>query len=253
MSPDELETLAQHFSGDFEKVLRRLAPRVQGMNPCPLAKAFLSELKRYINSDNEAKLEDIFLDVAERYICSGNSAFPNSDLVRIVEAAKFLFYYSKKFVYREGEQQRGIQDFIAQVRSILPHITTDNIRFFLEDVLELNGRLRRKGYPLWLTDEYSVKDCWHFEDYQNKLALDNCQPPFFRFTILLDCIGHCPNVRQDRPEFRDNDLMEVKVPCSVDGMYYDTFVEGGKTIGGASEYVSRLDNTDAIQKMEVIE
>jgi hypothetical protein len=46
--------------------------------------------------------------------------------------------------------------------------------------------------------------------------------------------------------------MEVKVPCSVDGMYYDTFIEGGQTIGGASEYVSKLDNTDAIQKMEVI-
>ncbi|MBC8227989.1 hypothetical protein H8E77_00380 [bacterium] len=196
MTLDELEALAQRFSGDFERAIRRLANRVQE-NPCPIVEAFLRDLNRCIdNIDNDAQLGDFFLDVAERYICSGNPAFPNADLVRIVEAAKFLFYYSKKFIYLEGEQQQEIQDFIAKVRSTLSNIKADDIRYsdkirnFLEDVLELNGRLRRKGYPLWLTDEYSVRDCQHFKDYLHKLALpDDCRPPFFRFTIILDYSG----------------------------------------------------------------
>lgn len=47
--------------------------------------------------------------------------------------------------------------------------------------------------------------------------------------------------------------MEIHLPTVVDGMYYETFVAGGKTEGGASEYASKLDNTEAIKKMEVVQ
>ena len=47
--------------------------------------------------------------------------------------------------------------------------------------------------------------------------------------------------------------MESRLPTVVDGMDYEKFIEGGKTAGGASEYVSKLDNTEAIKEMEVLQ
>ena len=45
----------------------------------------------------------------------------------------------------------------------------------------------------------------------------------------------------------------IHVPTSVDGMYYNNFVKGGKTETGAIEYVSKLDRTDAIDRLEILE
>ncbi len=47
--------------------------------------------------------------------------------------------------------------------------------------------------------------------------------------------------------------MTVHHPTVVDGMYYETFIKGGVTSGGAKEYVSKLDNTNAIDRLEMIE
>jgi hypothetical protein len=42
-------------------------------------------------------------------------------------------------------------------------------------------------------------------------------------------------------------------PTAVNGMWYDSFTAGGFTSGGAREYVSKLDNTEAIDSLETIE
>ena len=47
--------------------------------------------------------------------------------------------------------------------------------------------------------------------------------------------------------------MSVHEPTHVDGMHYDTFTPGGLTTGGAQEYVSKLNNTQAIDRVEMIE
>jgi len=36
-------------------------------------------------------------------------------------------------------------------------------------------------------------------------------------------------------------------------MYYEQFIPGGNTIGGAREYVSKLNNCEAIDALRIIE
>ena len=53
--------LAQRFSGDLEKAVRRLECRAQKGHLCPPAEAFLCELSRCVGGiHNSAQLEEFF-------------------------------------------------------------------------------------------------------------------------------------------------------------------------------------------------
>lgn len=123
----------------------------------------------------------------------------------------------------------------------------------MNNVLNLDGKFRRRGYPLFLTTEGDVEDCSSYSDYVRKLALGNTRGPAFRFNIGTSHIGVTPNVRAGESDHDSNDTMSVHEPTVVDGMWYDSFIAGGFTSGGAREYVSKLDNTEAIDSLEMIE
>ena len=180
---------------------------------------------------------------------------PDADLVRVVSAVDFLCYYSKKFISIEEETRRQrVMAELRKIRAILVTVNQDNLYIFLDTVLNLNGRLRRRGYPLWLTTKTNVGDCRLFADYVQKLSLgERTKSTGFRFDIGLHHVGLTPNVRVGEFDHDPNQTMTVRYPTVVDGMYSETFVPGGATSGGAKEYVSRLDNTDAIDRLEMIE
>ncbi len=221
----------------------------------PYAEAFLMALASSIADIlNNGELGRLFIDIAELHICNGNEVSPESHLVRVVSAIDFLCYYSKKFIKMEEEtRRRRITAELQKIRAILVTVNEDNLHLFLDTVLNLNGRLRRRGYPLWLTTKVNVEDCFVFADYAKKLALGDKQGPGFRFDINLHHLGKTPNVRAGEPNHDPNQTMTVYHPTVVDGIYYETFVKGGVTSGGAKEYVSKLDNTNAIDRLEMIE
>ncbi len=247
---NQYNTLADVFSGDQKQAILRVVERIQ-QNNNPVAHAFLDELSQI---SSNPKRSDLFTEVAERYICGGEIASVSSDLVRVVNVGVFLFYYSGGLIPREVEQP-VIQTMLDKIQTILTHSGT-NLAVALDYVLKLrayHGRLRGKGRPLWLTDVDSVIDCNSYQDYIDRLSLNGVQPPLFCFIISRQQIQKCPNVRQGQPGFDPDDLMAIHLPTVIDGMYYDTFIEGGKTAGGASEDVSKLDNAEAIKKMEIVQ
>ena len=66
-------------------------------------------------------------------------------------------------------------------------------------------------------------------------------------------MGETANVRVGERDHDPGDTMSVHEPTHVDGMHYDTFTPGGLTVGGARECVSKLNNTQAIDRVEMIE
>lgn len=255
MIADSFEHIRQKFSGTSQgDAIERLIALISEEND-QYAETFLTDLASYVADivDNE-KLGRRFIDIAEQHVCRGANASLDSGLVRIVPAVDFLYYYSRKFTKMEKDIRRQrIMAELQKIRAILTTVNTDNLRQFLNDVLNLNGRLRRRGYPLWLTTEMEVNGCSVFADYVKRLALGDKKGPAFRFDIGLHHLGATPNVHPGEPDHVPNQTMTVHYPTVVDGMYYETFVRGGTTSGCAKEYVSKLDNTDAIDRLEMIE
>jgi len=252
---DYLKEVQSKFSQTEQgDVINRLIALINDEDE-PCAEAFLIALASSVEDIvDSGELVRIFIDIAEQFICSGGEASPDSDLVRVVAAINFLCYYSRMYIKVEDETRR--QRIIAklqEIRAILVTVNEGNLHLFLDTVLNLNGRLRRRGYPLWLTTKMEVENCFVFADYVEKLALGNMQGPGFRFEIGLHHLGNTPNVPAGEPDHDPNQTMMVHHPTIVDGMYYETFTNGGVTIGGAKEYVSKLDNTDAIDRLEMIE
>ena len=219
------------------------------------AVAFLTALVSAAQELGGDEVSACFARTTEQHICRGASAHPESDLVRIVPAVSFLVYYSRKFVMVEQEaRQQQLEAELSKIRAILPKVTAANLQNFLESVLNLSGRLRRQGYPLWLTPANDIADCSTCADYARLLGLDDgAASPAFRLQIGLRHLGATPNVRVGDPDHEPGDTMSVHETTHVDGMHYDTFTPGGLTAGGAREYVSKLNNTQAIDRVEMIE
>ena len=175
--------------------------------------------------------------------------------MRVISAVDFLCYYSRKFIKVEETTRRSsVRAEIDKIKAAFPMVTPNNLRLFMDDFLNLNGRLRRYGSPLWLTLDLDIVDCSTFANYVEKLALgDTTESPGFRFDIGSHHVGSTPNVRRGEPDYARLNLMTIHEPTIVDGMWYSKFVEGGLTSGGVREYVSKLDNTEAIDRLEMIE
>ena len=195
-----------------------------------------------------------FLDLSEQSICGGQSVRPEYDLVRVVSIFNFLFYYSQKFIGIERDLHNDwIIAEIEKITNIAKQVDSSNLRTFLDVVLNLNGRLRRREYPLWFSTVHAVRNCSSLEDYAQALSLgDDVDGPLFCFETKLDHIGSAPNVRQGERDHNPNDTMTIHIPTAIDGMFYSGFVHGGETQGGAVEYVSRIDNSDIIDHMEIV-
>lgn len=250
-----LDDLRRSFeSGRERDALERLAAQLDEEADTHAA-VFLTALASAAQGLVGDEFSECFARIAEQQICRGTSAHPESDLVRIVPAVSFLVYYSRKFVLVEqaGRQQR-IEAELSKIRAILPSVTATNLQNFLDSVLNLRGRLRRQGFPLWLTPANDIADCSTYADYVRVLGLENgIASPAFRLQMRLRHLGETPNVRAGEPDHDPDDTMSVHEPTHVDGMHYDTFKPGGLTAGGAREYVSKLNNTQAIDRVEMIE
>ncbi len=245
--------IQEKFAGTGQGVsIKRIVAAIDD----PIAREFLMALAASIQgTEDNMELGRRFADVAEQYICQGNDGLPDSDLVHVVGAMDFISNYSRKFIGVEKQTGRNlISTELLKTKAIFETVSAENLPTFLEEVLNLNGRLRRSGYPLWLSTARDVNECSTFADYAQKLALgDAYSAPGFRFDIGLGHLGSTPNVRASEPDHDPREAMMVHDPAPVDGMYYDTFIPGDLTAGGARQYVSRLDNTDAIDRMEIIE
>lgn len=220
------------------------------------ASAFLEELEQsLLGFRNAGDIWRQLIASAEQYLCRQPQLAPSSGFVRVISAIDFLCYYSKKFIKVEEVTRRGsVRAEIDKIKAAFPMVTVDNLQLFMEDFLNLNGRLRRRGYALWLTPDVDVADCSTFADYAKKLALgDATEKPGFRFAIGSQHVGSTPNVRRGEPDHDPSQSMTIHEPTIVDGMWHEKFVEGGLTSGGVTEYVSKLDNTEAIDRLEMIE
>ena len=233
-------------------VIERVAAAIDD----PTAREFLAALAESIqDTEDNMELGRRFTDAAERYICQGSDGSPDSNLVHVVGAMAFLSNYSRKFIDVETYTGRSLISMeLRKITAILETLSTENLPAFLDDVLNLNGRLRRRGYPLWFSTTGDVKECSTLADYARRLALgDAYSGPGFRFEIGLGHLGSTPNVRAGEPDHDPRKAMTIHDPTAVDGMYYETFIPGVLTAGGARQYVSSLDNTDSIDRMEIIE
>lgn len=259
MAENKFQVLQEKFNAvgkEQGEIVRRLALAVSGKSDA-CAASFLEALVPSIeNIKNDGELWGAFLELSEQRICGGSDISPETILVRVVPAVGFLFYYSRKFIMAEEKTRRDrIRAELEKIRALLRGGKVNgNLHVFLDDPLNLTGRLRRRGHPLWFTTQLDVEDCSEFAQYVEKLTLgDQTEPPLFRFDVGLHHLGATPNVRHSEPDHNPDDTMMVYLPTVVDGMYHQTFIEGGTTKGGAREYVSRLDNTDAIDSLEMIE
>ena len=120
--------------------------------------------------------------------------------------------------------------------------------FFMPPYGPAKRQIRRRSYPgrfRTTADRAEIKVRYTTED--------SAASPAFRLQIGLPHLGETPNVRADEPDHDPGDPMSVHEPTHVDGMHYDTFTPGGLTAGGAREYVSKLNNTQAIDRVEMIE
>lgn len=241
-------------SAGWGEVIETLAKAADGGNS--YASDFLEKLEQVLLAlRNSDEMWRQFITLAEQHICRQPQIAPSSGFVRVISAVDFLCYYSRKFIKVEEATRRGsVKAEIDKIKAAFSMLTIDNLRLFMDDFLNLNGRLRRRGYPLWLTPDPEVADCSTFADYMKKLALgDATEKPGFRFDIGAHHVGSTPNVRRGEPDHDPSQSMTVHEPTIVDGMWYSKFVEGGVTSGGVKEYVSKLDNTEAIDRLEMIE
>lgn len=241
-------------SGRERDALERLAAQLDE-EAATHAAAFLTALASAAQGLVGDEFGECFARIAEQHICRGAGVHPESDLVRIVPAVSLLVYYSRKFVLVEQEaRQQRIEAELSKIRAILPSVTAANLQTFLDSELNLNGRLRRRGFPLWLTPGNDIADCSTYADYARALGLeDSAASPAFRLQIGLRHLGETPNVHVGEPDHNPDDTMSVHEPTHVDGMHYDTFTPGGLTAGGTRESVSKLNNTQAIDRVEMIE
>lgn len=250
-----LDALRQMFGVGRERdALERLAAKLDEEADTHTA-AFLIALASAVQDLGGDEVSACFARIAEEYICRGTGVRPESDLARIVPAVSFLIYYSRKFVMVEQEaRQQQLEAELSKIRAILPRVTAASLQNFLESVLNLSGQLRRQGSPLWLTPANDIVDCSTYADYARVLGLeDSAAPPAFRLQLGLRHLGATPNVRMGERDHAPGDTMSVHEPTHVDGMHYDTFTPGGLTAGGAREYVSKLNNTQAIDRVEMVE
>lgn len=222
------------------------------------ANEFLEKLTRLVSpAADELSLGSVFIELVEEQICRGGAMIPASDLVRVVPAVSFLCYYSKKFIFIEAAaRRRRMQVELETIRAALRAADQSDPAqrsSIIDGLLNLTGRLRRKGYPLWLTTEDEVAGCRHYEHYRVRLALAGDGAPAFKFRIGQRHLGVTTNVAPGEPDHDDSQTMSVHYTTAVDGMYYEAFVPGGATAGGATEYVSKLDNTAAVDLLEMID
>ena len=182
------------------EVIKRLTELLVADESDSLTKSFLTALGLSIeNMRNDQELLLHFVNTAEQHICRGRSATANTNIVRVVQAIEFLCYYSKKFIKIELENRRKpIMSELKKIIAILRSIEAENksqLQFFLDNVLNLNGRLRRRGYPLWVTTIEQTNNCFVFDDYARKLSLIDATGPAFLFEIEYNKLGNIPNVR----------------------------------------------------------
>ena len=250
-----LDELRQRFGVGRERdALERLAAKLDEEADTHTA-AFLTTLASASQDLVGDEFSECFARIAEQHLCCGAGVRPESDLVRIVPAASFLVYYSRKFVMAEQEARRQqLEAELSKIRAILPRVTAANLQNFLESVLNLSGRLRRQGFPLWLTPGNDLAECSTCADYARVLGLEEgAASAAFRFEIGLRHLGETPNVCVGELDHDPGDTMSVHETTHVDGMHYDTFMPGGLTVGGAREYVSKLNNSGAIDRVEMVE
>lgn len=250
-----LDELRRRFgSGRGRDALERLVAKLDEEVDTHAA-AFLTALASAVQDLVGDEFSECFARIAEQHICRGASVRPESDLVRLVPAVSFLVYYSRKFVMVEQEARRQqLEAELSKIRAILPSVTAVSLQNFLESVLNLSGRLRRQGFPLWLTPGNDIADCSTYADYARVLGLeDSAASPAFRLQIGLRHLGEAPSVHVGEPDHDPGDTMSVHETTHVDGMHYDTFTPGGSTAGGAREYVSKLNNSQAIDRVEMVE
>ena len=255
MIPKDFQQVCVAFAvTEHAEVLNRMAAAAREKTN-PHAAAFLQFLASSTPGvANTTELAKQFFDAAEQFICKGDQAAGDCDFARVVHAIDFLCYYSRLFVRLEGSQPREhVKGKLAEIGAILKTVTPQNINVFLDEVLNLNGRLRRRGYPLWLVASPDLADCAAWPDYLQRLGLPARDGPGFRFAIGARHLRTIPVVRVGEPDHDASQTMTAHFPTVVDGMWYATFVEGGFTSGGAREFVSKLDNTDAIESVEMLE
>ncbi len=218
---------------------------------------FLEELAGRVSpAADERVLGGLFTQLAEEHICGGRAMDPASDLVRVVPTVRFLCYYSRKYIYLETAPPARVLAEVETIRAalrVVDQTDPEQRSIVFDGLLGLSGRLRRKGYPLWLTTEDEVTGCRLYKDYRVKLALADDDAPALRFRIGRGHVGVTPNVPAGEPDHDGSQTMSVHYTTAVDGMYYAAFVPGGATAGGAVEYVSKLDNTAAVDLLEMID
>ena len=220
-----LDALRQRFgNGKQRDALERLTGKLDE-EAAPHAAAFLTALASAVQDLVGDEVSACFARTAEQHICRGASAHPESDLVRIVPAVSFPVYYSRRFVVVEQEtRQQRLEAELSKIRAILPRVTAANLQNFLESVLNLSGRLRRQGFPLWFTPRNDLAECSTCADYARVLGLEEgAASPAFRLQIGLRHLGETPNVRVGERDHDPGDTMSVHEPTRVDGMHYDTF------------------------------
>ena len=217
-----LDALRQRSGNGRERdAVERLAAQ-PGEEADTHAAVFLTVLASAAQDLVGDEFSECFARIAEQHICRGASVRPESDLIRIVPTVSFLVYYSRKFVLVEQEaRQQRLEAELSKIRAILPSVTAASLQSFLDSVLNLGGRLRRRGFPLWLTPGNDIADCSTYADYARVLGLeDSAVPPAFRFQIGLRHLGETPNVRVGEPDHDPGDTMSVHETTHVDGMHY---------------------------------
>lgn len=234
------------------RAISKLARMLKRSSAASHLEAFLRAVELATRDITEKQtLEELFDDTAEQYLCKGVHEY----LIRVVTVSGFLSYYSNKFILVETEvRQRRVAKYISKLHAMFGEVSEDNLRHFLDKELELNGRLRRSARPLWLTPQAEVNGCLKFADYQRRLALGlEDSGPAFCIYIGYYHVGVTANVRDGMTGHDPTQTMSLHLPTLLDGMHYPRFRAGGYTAGKAREFVSKLNNTDAIDRLEWIE
>ena len=193
-------------------------------------------------------------DAAEAWICSGAECDPGGDIVRVVQLAVLMTFYTRTYTASDPETddrvEAAVPNVIRLLRTARP-TTVQDAQETLNDVLDLTGRLRWWSRPLWVTTSSAVEDCRTLQAFADKLTLwqdEGTLKPALRLDIPGEHVGSIPNVAED-----ENAVMSLHVPTPVDALFQDAFKPGGRTEGGAAEYVTRLDNAQAIAGYEVFD
>jgi hypothetical protein len=186
-----------------------------------------------------------FTGVAENHICKGSKQpVADSTLVLIrVCSVKGVFKYFARESFSDDENDPRFIEALNTFRAAIGH--RESSHAFLEG--KLKG-LRSLGRAFWLTPGEEVRGCTTYADYNRVLGLEDEIRYAFVFEIGAHHVGATPVEKGN-----DGELMTLHLPTDVDGMYYEKFTPGGTTVGGAREYVSKLNNFQAIDHLRIIE